>query len=129
MLLTTADSVSSVAQFLTVLFLFLFVVAITYVSTRFLAGIQKNRLMSGNIELVETLRISNNKYLQIVKVGNSYLVMAVCKDTITLLATMREEDLDMFTPVKSEPFDFKTVLSKAKGFYPGKNNPDKDEGN
>lgn len=129
MLLTTADSVSSVAQFLTVLFLFLFVVAITYVSTRYLAGIQKNRLMSGNMELVETLRISNNKYLQIVKVGNSYLVMAVCKDTITLLATMREEDLDLSVPTKAEAFDFKSVLNKAKEFYPGKSNPDKDEGN
>lgn len=129
MLLTTADSVSSVAQFLTVLFLFLFVVGITYVSTRFLAGIQKNRLMSGNMELVETLRISNNKYLQIVKVGNSYLVMAVCKDTITLLATMREEDLDLSVPTKAEAFDFKSVLNKAKEFYPGKSNPDKDEGN
>lgn len=129
MLLTTADSVSSVAQFLTVLFLFLFVVGITYVSTRYLAGIQKNRLMSGNMELVETLRISNNKYLQIVKVGNSYLVMAVCKDTITLLATMREEDLDLSVPTKAEAFDFKSVLNKAKEFYPGKSNPDKDEGN
>ena len=70
MLLSLGDPVSSSAQFITVLLIFLFVVAITYFTTRYIAGYQKNLIRTGNMELVESLRISNNKYLQIVKTGN-----------------------------------------------------------
>ena len=129
MLLTIADSIGSVAQFFTVLLLFLFVVAITYFTTRYIAGFQKSRLQTGNIELIETLRISNNKYLQIVRAGKQYLVMAVCKDTVTLLASMSEEELVLTGQGEIEPFDFKGALNKARQFYLKRNAPDKDEGN
>lgn len=129
MLLTIADSIGSIAQFLTVLALFLFVVVITYFTTRYIAGFQKSRLQTGNMELIETLRISNNKYLQIVRTGKQYLVMAVCKDTVTLLATMSEDELVLAEHGEVEPFDFKGVLNKARQFYPKKSDPDKNEGN
>ena len=90
MLLSLGDPVSSSAQFITVLLIFLFVVAITYFTTRYIAGYQKNLIRTGNMELVESLRISNNKYLQIVKTGNKYLVIAVCKDTVTFLTELEE---------------------------------------
>lgn len=128
MLLTIADSVSSVAQFVTVLLLFLFVLVITYITTRYIAGFQKSRLQTGNMELIETLRISNTKYLQIVRAGKQYLVMAVCKDTVTLLATLSEEELVLTRQDEIEAPDFKKMLSKAGQFYSKKNNQDKDEG-
>ena len=79
MLLSVTSVIDSVVQFITVLFIFVFVLGITYFTTRYIAGIQKEQYRTGNMELIETLRISNNKYLQIVRVADKYFCMAECK--------------------------------------------------
>ncbi len=127
MLLTIPDSISSFAQFITVFILFIFVVGITYVTTRYIAGYQKTRIKTGNMELMESLRISNNKYLQIVRAGKKYLVIAVCKDTVTLLAELEEEELVFMDQGEVAVLDFKGILDKAKQFYPGNKNQDTDK--
>ena len=45
------------------------------------------------MEIVDTMRISSSKYLQIVRAGDKYLVMAVCKDTVTMLAELSKNSL------------------------------------
>lgn len=128
MLLSIEDSVSSFAQFITVLLLFVFVLGITYFTTRYIAGYQKSRIKTGNIELLESLRISNNKYLQIARVGEQYLVMAVCKDTVTLLARLKEEELVIPEEGEAVPLEFKGLLEKAKRLQTQKSNRDTDKG-
>lgn len=127
MLLSLGDPVSSSAQFITVLLIFLFVVAITYFTTRYIAGYQKNLIRTGNMELVESLRISNNKYLQIVRTGNKYLVIAVCKDTVTFLTELEESEL-IISQEEAVGLDFKGLLEKAKQLRPGSGNQDIDKG-
>ena len=127
MLLSLGDPVSSSAQFITVLLIFLVVVAITYFTTRYIAGYQKNLIRTGNMELVESLRISNNKYLQIVKTGNKYLVIAVCKDTVTFLTELEESEL-IISQEEAVGLDFKGLLEKAKQLRPGSGNQDIDKG-
>ncbi|MBQ9989721.1 MAG: flagellar biosynthetic protein FliO [Lachnospiraceae bacterium] len=122
MLLSIEDSISSYAQFITVLLLFVFVLGITYLTTRYIAGYQKSMVRSGNMELLESLRISNNKYLQIVRVGERYLIMAVCKDTVTLLAQMKEDELVILEEGKAVSLDFKGLLDKAKKLHSDRNN-------
>lgn len=114
MILTISDSIDSFVQFLTVLIIFIFVLVITYLTTRYIAGVQKNRIRTGNMEIIETLRISNNKYLQIVKVGNRYLVMAVCRDTVTMLTELDEKELVFVESDTVSLPDFKGILEKAK---------------
>lgn len=113
MLLTISDGINSFAQFITVLVLFLFVLGLTYITTRYIAGYQKDMIRTGNMELIETLRISNNKYLQIVRTGNRYLVMAVCKDTVTMLTTLQEDELNLKPQEAKKEATFKGILEKA----------------
>lgn len=121
MLLTVPNFVNSVAQFFTVLVLFVFVLGITYITTRYIAGYQKAKISTGNMEIVETLRISSNKYLQIVRVGEKYLVMAVCKDTVTLLCELTEEQLELNRSAgpQNPAIDFKALLEKARQKHHG----------
>ena len=72
-ILTASGSLESFVQFITILLLFLFVLVITYVVTRWVSGIQKIQMTGKNMELVETMRISNSKYLQIVRTGFIYI--------------------------------------------------------
>lgn len=105
--------VSSVSQLLTVLLIFIFVLVLTYWTTR-LAGNYKRQQMSGkNIQVMETVSISASKYLQIIKVGSKYFVIGVSKDTITYLCEINEEELD-FSNNNRAGESFKSILEKLK---------------
>lgn len=114
MLLSVTSGLESMAQFITVLIIFVFVLGITWISTRYIAGIQKDKYKTRNIELIETLRISNNKYLQIVRVGNKYFCMAVCKDTVTLLGEIQKEEMFFCENNANVNMDFQKMLEIMK---------------
>lgn len=114
MLLSVTSGLESIVQFITVLIIFIFVLGITYFSTRYIAGVQKDRYRTGNMEVIETLRISNNKYLQIVRVGNKYLCMAVCKDTVTMLGEIQKEAMVFSENNLNANVDFQMILEKIK---------------
>lgn len=107
-----------------VLLIFVFVLAITYFCTRWIARYQKGIIADKNIRVIETYRITNNKFIQIVEVGKTCLVIAVCKDTVTLLDRMDKEDLTWLpdehvqTPVVNE--SFQEILQKLKNKLPRK---------
>ena len=110
-LLLTAGLGSSYAQFITVLLMFVLVLGVTAVVTKWLAGYQKQQGVSGNIQVIETSRVSNNKYIQLVRVGDVYLAIAVCKDTITLLGQIPEESLKLGETTRD--FSFHELLEKV----------------
>lgn len=129
MLLSLTTGLESVIQLITVLFIFIFVLAITWVSTRYIAGIQKDRYKTGNMELIETLRISNNKYMQIVRVGNKYYCMAVCKDTVTMLGEIRKEEMIFSENNVNANIDFHKILETMKQKTLSNKEQDTNEGN
>ena len=101
----------SYAQFITVLVVFVLVLAVTAVVTKWLAGYQKQQGANSNIEIIETTRISNSKYIQIIRVGETYMVIAVCKDTVTMLGEVSAEQLKERNPQGS--MNFKELLEHA----------------
>lgn len=113
MLLSGVNSMDGYLQFITVLLLFLFVLAITYVATRWIAGYQKGKSAGSNIELIETARIAPNKYLQLVRAGSRYLVIAVGKDEIHMLAELSEDEL-VLTREPAAGMDFGSIFEKFK---------------
>ena len=114
MLLTGTGRTDSYLQFLTVLILFVFVLGITWVTTRWIANYQKGRDLSGNLEVVETLRITGNKFLQIVRAGKKYLVIAVGKDEIHMLTELTEDEVTTLKEHNTQNPDFKSILEKLK---------------
>lgn len=116
MLLTIMSQADSYLQFITVLILFVFVLGITYVTTKWIANYQKGKTAGGNIEVIETHRITSNKYVQILRAGNKYLLIAIGKDEINMLTELSEDEI-MLTNAQGDPqMDFNTVLKKVKDF-------------
>ena len=111
MLLTGTSTMDSYLQFITVLILF--VLVITYITTRWIANYQKGKAMGSNMEIMETLRVTGNKYLQIVRVGKKYMVIAVGKDEIHMLSEVSKEDLVWKTGQEAE-LNFSALLEKFK---------------
>lgn len=114
MLLTGMSRTDSYLQFITVLLLFVFVLAITYITTRWIANYQKGRMAGGNLEVIETLRITGNKYIQIVRTGNKYLVIAVGKDEIHMLSEISQEELILNKGMGGTEMNFGSILEKLK---------------
>lgn len=114
--LDSSTGINSVAQFFTVLLIFVGVLALTYFTTKFVAGYQKSKMSSGNINVLETFRVSNNKYIQIVRVGDKVFAIAVAKDNVTLLGELNEDSLSFPEPGEEMSLDFKEVFKNATNF-------------
>lgn len=114
MILTASGPLDSFVQFITVLFIFLFVLIVTYAVTKWISGIQKIQMTGKNMTVLETLRISNSKYLQIVRAGDKYLVIAVCKDTVTMLTELSADSLCLDTGNEEKSLSFREILDKMK---------------
>ena len=113
--MTSYSRLSSFAQLITLFLVFLFVLALTYISTRWMAKLQKNQYRCANIEVVETFRISNTKYIQIVRIGEKYVAISVCKDTVTFLTELKEDELQIEKMQQNtENMGFQEILRKVK---------------
>jgi flagellar protein FliO/FliZ len=97
------------------LLVFILVLAATYFFTKWMAGFQKEKSASGNIEVIETARISTTKYIQIVRIGKKYMAIAVGKDEVTNLGEISREDLIIREDDPEEKTSFKDILDKFKG--------------
>lgn len=106
---------SSYLQFISVLIIFILVLAATYFVTKWIADYQKGTGLSGkNIEIIDTCRISQTKYIQIVRIGGRYTAIAVSKDQVTSLGDVDEKDL-IIKDETQENVSFKDILEKIKG--------------
>ena len=111
MILLSSSRGSDIAQLLTMLIIFVVVLAASVWVTKWIGNYQKNQYASGNIEVIESARVAPNKWVEIVRVGNKYKVLAVCKDTVTYLGDIDESELKR--DVSSGKRSFSDVLSKA----------------
>ena len=107
------NQADSYAQLLTVLLVFVVVLGATAYTTKWIAGYQKKQGLSGNLELLDAVRLGNNKYLQIVRVGKTYVAVAVCKDTVTVLAQIPEEQLALRED-SGETMNFREIFSQMR---------------
>lgn len=107
-------NVTEVAQFLTVIFLFIVIMVLTYLTTRFIAGYQKTHSGSSNIESVDMMRLSPSQYVQIIRIGTKYVAIAVSKDSIEKLCELSSEDVEAVTQSESSGNSFKDIMDKIK---------------
>ena len=112
-MILTSSNIDGYAQLITVLLIFVAVLAVTALTTKYIAKVQKQTGMSGNIEILETIRVSSTKYIQLVRIGDTYVAMAVCKGTITKLCEIPKEQLKMKEPGSSTGFSFQEILGSA----------------
>ena len=110
MILLTGD-IDGYAQFITVLVIFVIVLGVTALVTKWIANYQKQQSVNENVQIIETTRIANNKYIQIIRVGETYMAIAVCKDTVTMLGEIPVEQLKSGAAMQG--FHFKDFFDRA----------------
>ena len=119
-MLLYADKVDSIASFFTVLVIFIFILVITYFTTRYIANYQKGKFGGKNIKVIESARLTTNKFLQIVQIGNEYFAIALGKDEVTFISKLDKDNLNL-TEVDADLPGFKEIFEKAKAKLVKKN--------
>ena len=92
-MILAATSLDSFVQLITVLIIFVFVLILTYFTTRWMAGIQKGRSFNRNLKIIETISVGNNKMISIVEAGTKYIVVSIGKDEVNFLTELKEDEL------------------------------------
>ena len=103
---------SGYVQFIVVLVIFVLVLGVTALTTKWISGYQKQQDENSNIQVIETSRLTNNKYVQIIRVGETYMAIAVCKDTVTMLGEIPMEQLKLSETGNPVP-GFRELFEKA----------------
>ncbi len=119
------SALKAFGQLIWVLLLFVIVLLLTLLTTRWIAKYQRGQTHNANLRIVETLGVSANGYIQIIEAGDVYLVIAVSKDHIEKLAELTKEQLKTTTVDAAEQKidmgeSFHDILDKVKQHLPKK---------
>lgn len=112
--LSQSSRLESIWQLFTVTIIFIIVLGFAYFTTRWISKLQKRQTVNRNIEVVETFKITTNKYIQIIRTGEKYLVIAIAKDTVTMLSEIDKEQLDLLSEQVEQKENFSEILSRIK---------------
>ncbi len=81
-------------QLIVVLICFVAVLVLAYFTTRWLANYQKGHSYNKNLKIIETLKVSPDKYVEIIACGtDKYLIIGISKNEVSLLGELTKEEL------------------------------------
>ncbi|MBR7090814.1 MAG: flagellar biosynthetic protein FliO [Lachnospiraceae bacterium] len=83
---------------------------------------QKAQASGDSAEVIETIRIAQGKWIQIIRIGSKYKVIAVSRDSVTYLGDVDESDIKvrdseekkLFSEILSKAFSDKDKISGGK---------------
>ena len=90
---------------------FIIVIVACYFVTKFIGGKQLAQQKNSNFTVLDTFRLAQNKYLQLIQAGNRYFVLAICKDSIRLIAELEKEDITYWRENGQMAGGFQELLS------------------
>lgn len=112
MFLTTGmTTFDSVLELIGLIILFVIIIFATYYTTRFIGNFQNNQMKKSNFKVIESYRISQGKYLQIIKVSSKYFVVALGKDEITFITQLEEDEILLKDDMAFKDSKFSEYLS------------------
>ena len=113
-LMRTSGTIGSLAQIFGMLVAFALIVAAAYFVSKYFGKYALKSKENSNIKIVETSRITVDKYLQIIDVNGQYFLIGISKNNINLISEIDSDRIKVCTPKEIEKFSFKEFLEKAK---------------
>lgn len=116
MLLTIGiSSLESFISLLGIIVVFILVLGLSYITTKWLGSSGMLQQRSSNISIVETYKLGPNKFIQIVRIGERYFSLGIGKDTVAYLSELSEEELNLeqYKSMNNRTSEsFKNILEK-----------------
>ncbi len=102
---------SSIASLFGILAVCILVIAASYFVTRFIGGRQLSQQKNSNFKVVDTFHLAQNKDLMLIQVGKRYFVIAICKESVTMLSELAKDDIAVWRNNAQGTADFKSIFS------------------
>lgn len=106
---------NNILQLLCSIAVFVVILFVAFYVTKWIGNYQHVQMKNSNMEVIETMRIMNGKCIQIVRIAEEYIVIAVCKDTVTFLTKLDKDSIDELKTTNNEVSEsFQDIFSKFK---------------
>ena len=113
-LMRTSGTIGSLAQIFGMLVAFALIVAAAYFVSKYFGKYALKAKENSNIKVVETSRITVDKYLQIIEVNGQFFLIGITKNNVNLISELDSDKIKACVPKEIERFSFKEFLEKAK---------------
>ncbi|MCL2197718.1 MAG: flagellar biosynthetic protein FliO [Defluviitaleaceae bacterium] len=85
---------------------------LAYIATKKMVGARFSGQRSGNLSIVESVNVSGQAVVQLIKAGDKYIVIGVTKERITLLGEVDKEQISENVELQALDTPFGKVLSR-----------------
>ena len=102
----------SFIQMVGLLILLIIILLAAYYTTKFVGKFKTGQLKNSNFKVIDAYRVSPNKVIQIVQIGNKFIVLAIGKDTINYITELDEAEVYFREANTPEKLSFKQTLEK-----------------
>lgn len=109
------SSANNVLELLGLVLLLIIILVAAYYTSRFVGRYKLGQLKDSNIRIIEAYKISTNKMLQIIKICDKYVVLAVSKDNITFITELDESQVLTHDINEGEKQSFRQIFDKIRG--------------
>ncbi len=112
---TGISRIESLINLFGVLIIFLLVLVAAYYTSKWIGKAKFLQQNNNNIQVIETFRLNQSKYIQIVKIGSKYVALGISKEHIEVLTELTEDEINLSIPEQNTTdlnVDFKDVLAK-----------------
>ncbi len=111
---------NSIMELIKLIFILILILVAAYFTTKYIGKISMGQLKNSNFKVIDTYRISSNKLLQIVKIGNKFVVISVGKDAVNFITELDESEVFVREDNAKESVNFKQILEKMRNKTDGK---------
>lgn len=105
---------NSIYELIGLVFVLVLILVAAYYTSKFVGRMTMGQFKNSNFKVIDTYRISPNKFLQIVKIANKYVVISVGKDTINYITELDESEVLIKDVYAKEDINFKQILEKLR---------------
>lgn len=106
-----------IMTFLSLIFAFVLILGLAYVTTKVVASASFKKYKNRNMRLLEGMQLGPQKSLQLVKVGNKVLLLALTKDHVVKIETYMPHELNITDDEDTKQLSFQDIFNDmTKGF-------------
>jgi len=106
-----SGGIKSVLKLIGLIILCALIIAASYFTTKFI-GKKQIGGRNSNFKSIDVFRVTPNKFLQIVEIGERYFCIAVTKEQISVICELNKDDIKHFPP-EEKPKSFKECFSEV----------------
>ena len=118
-----------IGELIVLLLIFIGILLLAYWSSKIAARFQSGSMKNRNMTVVETMRVQNNKFIQIVKIADKFIAIGIGKDEIHFLTEIDGSQLteEADNPDVLKHTSFHDVLSMFNKTEDGSETPEEND--